>query len=109
MTIFTHQIRKKRLIKTLNSLELRPQAMLINQLDIKSSGMISDQQFLLEVELLLLQDVSQEAASISLGRFRKASQLAIDENCKLESKFLNEYCILYRLYIELLKAKENVL
>ena len=108
MTFISLQIRKKRLTKTLNSLGLTPQAMLINQLDAKSNWMISDQQFLLEVEMLLLQNVSQEAATISLRRFRKASQLAMDENCKKESKFLDEYCILYRLYIELLQAKNHI-
>lgn len=96
--------KKNRLSRTLNDLNLRPQALLIEQMRGDKDWKISDQQYLLEIEMLLLQNVSIDAAKVSFSRFNQARGIALEANFISQSKLLNEYCNLYSIYIELLEA-----
>lgn len=96
--------KKKRLITKLKSLNLVPQAMLINQFDGKN-WLMNDDRVLMEIELLLLQKVSLDVAFISLTRFQLAKKQADSLGLRQESFFMNEYCQIYKLYIDLLNSK----
>lgn len=99
-----HKYKKNRLLRNLNDLNLRPQASLIEQLGGDKDWKISDEQFLLEIEMLLLQNVSIDAAKVSYSRFNQARGIALEANFTSASKLMNEYCTLYSIYIELLEA-----
>ena len=98
--------KKQRLINSLNKADLYPQAILISQFD-GSNWIMNDDRVSLEIDLLLAQSVSREAALISFSRFIRSKELAYSLNLSKEALFLNEYCIIYRLYIDLLDSLEN--